>query len=235
MLNLFVIVICLFSPRVGLYQNTNSERDPLERRVRTFRLEDDTLGDALGRLNQNDDISISIEGVLADEGSVTNPKFSGEVANRTVAEILDWLCQLDGRYVWMRDGNHINLLPREKSGDPNYFFNRTITELHFERVKRVGDAVLKIDRESNDKNGGVIYMGIGQRQSFAEPWTTSFAMISVRQALNRVADQLGRTYGWQIGGTTGAKLILFHEKLLPRSANRETGFPDIRRRESIGQ
>jgi hypothetical protein len=187
--------------------------DPLEQKVGSFELRDQTLGDALGRLNQSFDISISIEGVLPEEGTVTNPKLTANIENRTLAEVLDWLCTLDTRYVWARDGNNVNFFPRASSNDPNYFFGRTLADLHFQNVRNVGDAVIAIDHQASDPSGGVIYMGIGQTQGFAEAWTASFSNITVRQALNRIARQLGPTYGWQIGGTTKARLIVFHYKL----------------------
>lgn len=133
--------------------------------------------------------------------------------NLSLSEVLNRICALDGRYGWSRDGNSINLFPKASLNDQNYFFSRALRELSLRDIRKVADAVLAIDRESGDPSGGVIYMGIGPAQTFAEPWNAEFTDITVRQALNQVARHLGPTYGWQIGGTTKARLILFHYKL----------------------
>jgi hypothetical protein len=199
--------------------------DPFEQEVESFELRDQTIGEALGQLNQSFDISISIEGVLPEEGTVTNPKLTASMRSVTLAEVLDQLCVLDTRYRWARDGNGANFFPKTSLSDPNYFFSRTLTDLNFHDVRRVGDAVIAIDRQSGDPSGGVIYMGIGQTQGFAEAWTASFRNLTVRQALNRIAQQLGPTYGWQIGGTTKAKLIVFHYKLEAKHVNVGDQYP----------
>jgi hypothetical protein len=199
--------------------------DPLEQKVGSFELRDQTIGEALGQLNQSFDITISIEGVLPEEGTVTNPKLNASMRNVTLAEVLNQLCVLDTRYRWARDGNSANFFPKTSLSDPNYFFSRTLTDLHFHDVRQVGDAVIAIDRQSGDPSGGVIYMGIGQTQGFAEAWTASYSNITVRQALNRIAQQLGPTYGWQIGGTTKAKLIVFHYKLEAKHVNVGDQYP----------
>lgn len=64
-----------------------------------------------------------------------------------------------------------------------------------------------------DPNENLYFLGIGGTQGFAKPWTASFRNITVRQALNRIAEQLGATYGWQIGGTANQRMIMFHYKL----------------------
>jgi hypothetical protein len=187
--------------------------DPLEQRVAVLELKDDTLGNALGRVNQTFDISISIEGVLPEEGIIANPKFSVNIENRTIAEVLDQLCRLDTRYVWTRDGNNVNLFPKASLNDRNYFFDRVLPELDFRDLRELSDAIVAIDHQADDPRGGVILMGIGQTHGFADPWTQSFNNLTVRQALNRIARRLGPTYGWQIGGTNKARLIVFHYKL----------------------
>src|SRR5271165_1894746 len=127
--------------------------DPLGQKIGSFVLTEETLGDALGKINRSFDVSISIEGVLSEAGTVKNPKFTATIENRTLAEVLDWLCALDTRYSWMRDGNNVNLFPRSSSNDSNYFFNRAVTNLRFENVRSVADAVIVIDRQSSDPDG----------------------------------------------------------------------------------
>lgn len=187
--------------------------DPLDKKIDRFEVKNETLGDALGRLNQVFDISISIEAVLPEEGTIANPRLNGSVEATTVEGVLTWLCALDARYAWTRDDNSINFMPRSKASDPTYFFNRVLREPHFERVRRVDDAGIAVVHGLNDPKENLIFLGIGGTQTFAEPWTVSFNNITVRQALNRIARHLGPTYGWQIGGTAQARLIVFHYKL----------------------
>jgi hypothetical protein len=208
-----VIACFVLAQLLSFPQSTTPLLDPLTQNVGSFVIKDETIGDALGRLNQLFDISISIEGVLPEEGTITNPKLSGTLENRTLAGVLDWLCDLDGRYTWARDDDNVNIFPRASLNDARYFFKQTIADLRFEHVRKVADAVLAVDRQSGDQQGGVIYMGFGQAQSFAQDWTASFEKLTVRQALNRIARRLGPTCGWQVGGTTKARLIVFHYKL----------------------
>jgi hypothetical protein len=211
---IFKLLVTILAFHVPSQQaSTMSQFDPLEQKVGSFELNDETVGDALARLNQSFDISISIEGVLPEEGTVTNPELRAKIENRTLAEVLDRLCTLDPRYVWTRDGDSVNFIPRTRLNDPTYFFNRILPELQLEQVRRVDDAAIAVVHQLGDPDENLIFMGIGGTQSFAEPWTASFSSITVRRALNRIARQLGPTYGWQIGGTTKARLIAFHYKL----------------------
>jgi len=217
MMTMVGLVFAMIALHFRLQETTAAPApDPLEQRISLLEFKNETLGEALGRVNQSFDISISIEGVLPEEGTITNPKFTATIENRTLAEVFDQLCALDTRYVWTRDGNNVNLFPRANLNDPTYFFNRVLPELRFHDLRKVGDAVVALDHQAGDPSGGVIFMGIGPKQGLASPWTQSFKNITVRQALNRIARQLGPTYGWQIGGTTKARLIVFHYKLEAR-------------------
>ena len=192
---------------------TPAKKDPFNQVVELVELKDETIFDEIARLNQAFDISISIEGILPAKGTVANPKFTARIEKQTISDLLTWLCALDTRYTWSRDGNMINLFPRMFLNDKNYFFNRLLPELRFQDARDSGDAAIDIVHRLGDPNEHLIFMGIGGTQSFAKPWTATFHDITVRQALNRIAQQLGPTYGWQIGGTTNQRMIMFHYKL----------------------
>lgn len=189
------------------------KKDPLAQKIAVIELEDETIGHAIGRLNQSYDVAISIEGILPEQGTVANPKFQAKVENRTLSEVLTWLCALDGRYAWSRDGNMVNLFPKAQGDDPHYLFNRRLSVLHFQDIRQSGDAALEVVRQLGDPTEHLIFLGVGGTQSFAKPWTETFNDITVRQALNRIAQQLGPSYGWQIGGTSNQRMIMFHYKL----------------------
>lgn len=187
--------------------------DPLNQMVETAQLTNETIFNEIARLNQAFDIPISIEGILPKSGTVLNPKFTVAVQHQTVAEILDWLCTIDARYTWNRDGNMVNLFPRAALNDSRYFFNKLLPELDFREVREVADAAMAVVHQLGDPNERLYFMGIGGTQQFAKPWTATFHEITVRRALNQIAERLGPTYGWQIGGTEGQRMIMFHYKL----------------------
>lgn len=190
----------------------HASSDPLEQKV-ALELNDETIGDALGRLNQSLDLSISVEGVLPEEGKTTDPRFRADIKDHTVAEAFNWLCDLDPRYTWTRDGNMVNFFPRRYRDDQTYFFNRTLPLMHFENARMASDAAIQVVHQLGDPNENLICLSIGGNQTFAKAWSATFHDITVRQALNRIAQQLGPTYGWQIGGTTKQKMIIFYYKL----------------------
>jgi hypothetical protein len=212
---LLLTSISSFSPGGLAKQDATStpSRDPFEQKVEVMTLQDETIFDALAKLDQSYGLSISVEGILPPSGVVTNPKFTAETKNRTVTDILSWLCSLDPRYTWLRDGNAANLYPRKFQNDKNYFFNRILPVLEFKDIRESSDAAISVVHQLGDAEEHLFFMGIGGTQTFAAPWTATFHDITVRQALNLIAQRLGPTYGWQIGGHIGTRLILFHYKL----------------------
>jgi hypothetical protein len=192
---------------------TPAKKDPFNQVVELVELKDETIFDEIARLNQAFDISISIEGILPANGTLPNPKFTARIEKQTISDLLTWLCALDTRYTWARDGNMANLFPRAFLNDKNYFFNRVLREVHFQEIRESGVAAMEVVHQLGDPNENLYFMGIGGTQGFAKPWTETFHDITVRQALNRIAQQLGPTYGWQIGGITNQRMIMFHYKL----------------------
>ncbi len=191
----------------------SAEKDVFNQKVTSAELNDESIFDAVARLNQGSNIAISIEGILPAQGTVQNPKFRAKLEGATVSEVLSWLCRLDLRYSWSRDGDMANIFPSAMRDNPNYFFNRKLPELHFLDIRQSDDAAITIVHQLGDPSEHLYFLGVGGTQQFSKPWTATFHDITVRQALNRIARQLGPTYGWQIGGHTSARLIMFHYKL----------------------
>jgi hypothetical protein len=187
--------------------------DPFAQQVEIMTLQDETIFDALAKLDQSYGLSISIEGILPASGVVANPKFTARTTNRPIADTISWLCSLDPRYTWLRDGNTANIFPSQFKNDKSYLFNRTLPVLEFKDIRQSSDAALVAVHQLGDPSEHLFIMGIGGTQDFAAPWTATFHDITVRQALNQIALKLGPTYGWQIGGHSGTRLILFHYKL----------------------
>jgi len=212
-------VLMLLHPRTSIPRlraqesTTPAKNDPLNQLVELAQLKDETIFDEIARLNQAFDISISIEGILPAKGTLANPKFTARIEKQTISGLLTWLCALDTRYTWARDGNMANLFPRAFLNDKNYFFNRVLPEVHFQEIRESGVAAMEVVHQLGDPNENLYFMGIGGTQGFAKPWSATFHDITVRQALNHIAQQLGPTYGWQIGGTMHQRMIMFHFKL----------------------
>lgn len=196
-------------------QESTSKTDPFDQKLSSVELNDETIFDAVARLNQATNIAVSIEGIVPAKGTVANPKFSARTDGPTVSEALSWLCRLDTRYTWTRDGNMVNILPSAMQGNPNYFFNRVLPELRFQEIRQASAAAITIVQQLGDPSENLYFLGVGGTQSFPKPWNATFHDITVRQGLNRIAEQLGPTYGWQIGGHTDSRLIMFHYRLGP--------------------
>lgn len=195
------------------HQELNTSQDPFDRKIENFELKDESIFEGIARLDQMSSIAISIEGILPEQGTIQNPKFRAKLEGATVSEVLSWFCRLDIRYSWGRDGNMVNIYPSAMRDNPNYFFNRKLPELHFQDIRQSDDAAITIVHQLGDPSEHLYFLGVGGTQQFSNPWTANFHDITVRQALNRIAQQLGPTYGWQIGGHTGTRLIMFHYKL----------------------
>jgi hypothetical protein len=194
-------------------QTDQVAKDPFSQRVDVVELKAETIFDAIGRLNQAFDVAISIEGILPEKGTTTNPRFTGRMENRTLAETLTWLCVLDNRYTWARDGNVANLFPRGVQNDATYLFNRQLPLLRFEDISQVSEATMQVVHQLPGQPQQLVYWGVGGNQVFAKPWSATFSHLSVRQALNRIAQQMGPTNGWQVGGLAATPTIVFHYKL----------------------
>jgi hypothetical protein len=52
---------------------------------------------------------------------------------------------------------------------------------------------------------------------FLKPWTAEFTNITVRSALNRVAENLGVGHAWMVTGNDEVRIISFYELLLTKS------------------
>ncbi len=196
--------------------------DPLEQRVPRLKLEDEPLLTGIARLNTlTKDVGFSVELIPGTPTSAPppSPKFTAQIEGAAVQEVLDWLCGLDRRYAWARDGNMVNVFPRAIMHDTNYFLNRKLTNLVLHEVSKPMDAVSKATRPiSRPGETLVSWQGI---HDFSKPWTASFTNISVREALNRIAQQLGPGYGWLVAGNPEVRIFSFHQQLRPRLNSQE--------------
>ena len=219
----FALVVCL--PSVVLTQAATEHRqtktsDPFVQKVEELSLEDETVFEGIAKLSQTTTISISLEAVFpeaSDPATVQAPKFRTKVSDKTISEVLDWLCALDQRYVWERDRNTANFFPRNTLNKSSYIMNQEVALLSFEGVRDARIAYTEARRQFKLDDEGVGLLRLGGSLGFGKPWTARFSRITFRKALNRIAEQLGPTYGWQFGG---GKEYSFCDLPLPAWSNR---------------
>ncbi len=78
--------------------------------------------------------------------------------------------------------------------------NQEVALLSFDGVRDARIAFTEARRQFKLDDEGVGLLRLGGSLGFGKPWTASFSRITFRKALNRIAEQLGPTYGWQFGG-----------------------------------
>ncbi|HXE91722.1 MAG TPA: hypothetical protein VNK82_12255 [Terriglobales bacterium] len=181
-------------------------------------MDDETVFDAVAKLSHAYRFAVSIEYPLTSTTTRTlppSPRFTARVEDKTLREVLDWLFTLDSRYTWSRDLVMVNVLPRSKTGDQLYLLNRRLALVSFQDVPDAEKAVFAVLRLVPDKKENPAVLQLGHKPTFGAPWTATFEEMTVREAFNRIAQQLGPSYGWQYTGTEEFQLITFHEKVQP--------------------
>jgi len=61
----------------------------------------------------------------------------------------------------------------------------------------------------------IAFSQAGGAPEFFKPFTAALHDVSVREAIDEVADHLGRGYGWTLFGAQNFRMIRFHAKLIP--------------------
>jgi hypothetical protein len=174
----------------------------------------DTLASGLG---------FSVEYILPPPHAPrpTDPKFTDKITGVTLAEALDWLCRLDPRYTWSRDGTTINIFPRASQEEKNYYFTRKLSNLAFRNERNAYDGLPKVLTPISSPKEAVITLG-GVRD-FQTPLTATFTNITVREALNRLIQHLSPTEGWMVTGNQEVMLLYVYDTitLRPQPSNAE--------------
>jgi hypothetical protein len=219
--NRLVLTVC-FAGAVGCWSShavgNNSQQDettsPLQQKVGPISLRDEYFAAGLAKLNlQTHGLGFAIEFLAGKPGSPPPPdsKFNAEKGVGTVEDTLKWLCALDPRYTWKVDGRIVNIFPRDSVSDPSYLFNRRLPTLRFTDLISAADSLDKIFKPVAKPNESVIT--IADAGSFPKPWSVTFENISVREALDRVAENLGAGHGWMVSGNADTRLISFYSRL----------------------
>jgi hypothetical protein len=144
--------------------------------------------------------------------------FDTWIAAGTLTGSLNSLCDLDPTFSWQGIGHTVNVFPRALAKDSSYLFNKEIDDLELKGVADAQEAVFAVVDQAPGQKQQIAVLQSGRSLRFAKPWTASFKNISVREAFDRIADQLGPTSGWQFEGATDFRVITFHDGISPKAS-----------------
>jgi len=199
--------------------------DPLEQKLGSFSLKAETATDGIAKLSQVTSIAYSIEFPLGRSISQPAPELKRlniTMGPSTVRQVLDSLCSSDPTFQWRKVGDTVNLFPRSLEHDDGYIMNRRIPELILRNVPDAEKAVFSTVAQIPGKKEQIALFQSGLSVGFAKPWSVERRDISVREAMNLIARQLGSTVGWQFGGGDNFRVLTFHLKLSVREKNVES-------------
>jgi hypothetical protein len=202
----------------------NTATDPLKQETPPFQLAGQTIIDGAAELNQTSDLAFAVElplGKTISAPAPAVPKIVATVGPGTLGDALNRLCSLDTTFSWKRIGNTIHVFPRALINEPTYLLNRKIEVLNFKDATDAQGALFAAVKQLPGPREQIAIMQSGISLSFSRPWTASFKDITVREVLDKIAEQLGRNYGWQFGGATDFRIVTFHHRLLPKPAKAE--------------
>ena len=186
---------------------------PLDVAVDRFDVADAIMRDGVSELSLKriDGLHLGFEEVLRNDvrqdPRATNPHFSLHLRGQTVREILDSLCKIDPRYEWSQDGLTINVYPRTTTEDRLYLLNLSIDRLSVTSVSDAYQALTPLAKLFPDQQIG--YAGTGGYSGYAEPWTTVFERLTVRQFINRILEHVGPRTTWVWQGGKNERMFAF--------------------------
>ena len=217
-----LLLLWLLSP-LGLRgqgsKPNESTPDLLQQPIQELTLKDQYFMDGIVKLaNLASGFGFSLEYILPPPQAPlpTDPKFTDKISGVTLAEALDWLCRLDPRYTWSRDGTTINVFPRASLEKKNYYFTRKLSSLVFHEERNAYDALPKVLKPiSSPKEAVITSHGVRDYQT---PLNATFTNITVREALNRLIQHLSPTEGWMVTGNEEVMLLFVYDTITLRPA-----------------
>lgn len=202
-----VLVALALSAFVGSAsaQQLKPESTGLDAKVFHFELNNETVLDALWKLARGPvPFGFGFEKVLKNKLSdldLQDPRFTFQLENKSMREILDALCQLDSRYTWSVDGATVNFFPRTILNDRSYLLNRSFPRFELQNATDVQNGLLAIVRQLPPPSEQIAQAQVGGDDPYPlEPWNITLEKVTVRQVVNRLAAH-GGPYGiWIFGG-----------------------------------
>ena len=189
--------------------------DQFDQTAPRIRLVHQTIFQAFAELYQSTGIVISVERILGKYGPVADKRFTATIRGGKPAQVLNDICALDRRYAWSRDGNVVNVYPWRTVDDPKYLFNQRIPSFELRGVSKAATAAIEADEQLPGKRSQLIILGTGG-DDFAEPWSVKLQNVTLRAVMNRIAQHLCSSCGWQLLPGKGSEPVLvFYRKLQP--------------------
>jgi hypothetical protein len=206
-----------FLPMVICGQDANKTVDitRLDTRISDFVLDDESILVGVQRLNsENLQIGFGFEKVLTRRFAappVPYPQVSIKLKNPSTREALDALCAADTRYTWSVDGSTVNVYPASITRDPAYLLNRKLDQLTLQGITDLEQGLFAIPKQLPGPLEQIAHAQAGGDTSFpAEPWSVTFKGVTVRQAINRLAEHMGPSSSWVFGGSDEFRRFAFY-------------------------
>jgi len=174
--------------------------------VDRFDVSDVILRDGLSELSLKgiDRLHLGFEEIIQDKIQDDPRKVSSHVSLhleiKKVREIINALCDADGRYTWSEDGASVNIYPRAAKDDPSYLFDLRIEHIELSAVSDPEQALTPLSKLLPHQQIGYFGPGLGD-DTYTEPWNTVLERLTVRQFIDRIAEHMGprTTWIWQGG------------------------------------
>jgi hypothetical protein len=212
----FAILGVALWPTVGLADDRppRAPQWPLDYKLASFEAEDVTFVEAISKLSllQIEGLHLGLEEVLRESPSgplPRDPRFSIRVHNNTVRQVLDRLCDYDGRYIWAEDGSTINVYPKETVSNPSYLLNRRLEVITVTAIPNPQQALTFLDKQLPPPREQLAYAGVGGDSNYEALWTQTFRELTVRQFINRLSEHMGPHTSWIFYGSKRERLFTF--------------------------
>jgi len=207
-IRLILLLLILSSYSYGQTNQIRNDNDlsisALDHSVAHFELTDSTITEGLSKLSSEPIAGLHLGIEVALRKNFSEPldrsiRFSVSLENTRVRDIVETLCQFDGRYTWSTDGPSINVYPRDTIGKPAYLLNRELEEIALKNITGPDEALMPLAKLLPGEQLG--YAGIGGGSSYPKPWSAVFSHLTVRQLMNRVSEHIGPRGGWIWSGS----------------------------------
>ncbi len=195
-------------------QGARPAMSPLEARVSRFDLTDAILRDGLSELSLKNVEGLHlgfeeiIRGKIQDDPRALSAHFSLHMENKSVRQILDALCESDGRYRWSEDAATVNVYPQSTVPDRSYLLNLTIDRIAVDNIPDPDQGLTPLSKLFPEQQVGYFGSGLGDN-TYAEPWTAVFYRLTVRQFINRMAEHMGPQTSWVWEGGKDERMFTF--------------------------
>ena len=214
---LVLLVVSLRIPASGQTTETqtgNQNASALGHILAHFDVTDSTVIEALSKLSLERiaGLHLGIEEILLERFSAPRDRsvrFSLNLTNASVRDVMEKLCQLDSGYSWSIDGSVINIYPREVVSESAYLLNREIGRIALDNTTYPSDTLTPLVKLFPTEQIG--YAGVGGGNPYPEPWSVVFERLTVRQLMNRTAEHFGAEAGWIWSGSKDQRFFFFFQ------------------------